>query len=149
MKTCPVCGNDIEITVRQCVYCGETIENDLSTGNKSGVLYKAINLERGRPIAEMALKRMQLELEQARQGGVKVVSLIHGYGSSGKGGKIRVECRKSLDYMLQNGLLRKVIPGEHFWKSSGQGKSLTRQYPELKAHCRTDFNNPGITIVEF
>ena len=149
MITCAVCGNDIESGLRHCIYCGAVIEDQDKNPRLSSELYRSINLERGRPVVEMALKRMQLELNQARIGGVRVISLIHGYGSSGKGGKIRVECRKSLDYLLQKKLVKKVIYGESFHKNSGQGKSLVRQYPELKVQCKTDFNNPGITVVEF
>ena len=149
MVICPVCGNDVHGDCSRCVYCDALIDDNELAHTKPRIIYKNINLERGRPIVEAALKRMYGELEQARISGVKIVTLIHGYGSSGKGGKIRVACRKSLDYLLQQGGLKRVVHGERFHKNAGVGKALIRQYPELKELCRTDFNNPGITVVEF
>ena len=111
MVICPVCGNDVHDNVSCCIYCDAIIEDNDFARTKPHIIHKIINLERGRPYVETALKRMHAELEQARISGVKIVTLIHGYGSSGKGGKIRVACRASLDYLLQQGGLKKVVHG--------------------------------------
>lgn len=146
---CPTCGNPGDSTKRKCDFCGSDLGSDDSSFIKPVVVHKTVNLEHGRPLVESALKRMNSELDQARQQGVKVLTLIHGYGSSGKGGKIRIEGRKILDYLYRKGVFKSVVYGENFHKRSGIGKSLTRQYPELEKICRTDFNNPGVTIVVF
>jgi len=148
MIPCPTCGNKVDPGLSRCIFCDTDLEAKATTVIEPRRLYKSVNIEYGRPVVESALKRMQNELDQARLDGVKVLTLIHGYGASGKGGKIRVECRKSLDYLLQKGIVKKVVHGEHFHKNSGMGKSLVRQYPDLKQYCRSDFNNPGITVVE-
>ncbi len=110
------------------------------------VLHRKINLERGRPTVETALKRLDLEIGRARNEKVRVLSLIHGYGSSGKGGRIRLECRKILAYMVQQKKLNGFINGEDFNKRSGVGKALLRRFPELEQICGSEFNNPGVTI---
>ena len=46
--------------------------------------------------------------------GASAVKLIHGYGSSGKGGKIRLELRAYLERQKQRGKIRDYIPGERF-----------------------------------
>jgi len=149
MIPCPTCGNKVEAGLSRCVFCDTALQNSPDTIVKSGILHRIVNLEYGRPVVESALKRMHNELEQAKIDGVRVVTLIHGYGSSGKGGRIRVECRKSLDYLRQKDCLKDVVHGEVFHRRSGLGKSLVRQYPELKQLCKSDFNNPGITVVVF
>ena len=49
------------------------------------------------PPLDQALARLATELEAARLQGVRVLTLIHGYGSSGAGGVIRGEVRHQLE----------------------------------------------------
>lgn len=149
MIPCPTCGNKVEAGLSRCVFCDTPLQNSPDMIVKPVILHRIVNLEYGRPVVESALKRMHNELEQAKIDGVRVVTLIHGYGSSGKGGRIRIECRKSLDYLRQKDILKDVVHGEVFHRRSGFGKSLVRQYPELEQLCKSDFNNPGITVVVF
>ncbi len=51
------------------------------------------------PRAEQAIRQMLFELRRSRGLGCAAVKLIHGYGSSGEGGRIRVEARRRLDRM--------------------------------------------------
>ena len=149
MILCPTCGNKVDTGLSQCVFCDTALTSSTDTIEKPGILHRIVNLEYGRPVVESALKRMHNELEQAKVDGVRVVTLIHGYGSSGKGGRIRIECRKSLDYLRQKNILKEVVHGEIFHRRSGFGKSLVRQYPHLEQLCKSDFSNPGITVVVF
>ena len=48
---------------------------------------RELNLELGRPTADEALRRLEAELEAARHMNTPLLKLIHGYGSSGKGGQ--------------------------------------------------------------
>ena len=54
---------------------------------------RELNLELGRPDAAEALRRLAAEVEAARKMGTPAMKLIHGYGSSGKGGRLRTACR--------------------------------------------------------
>ena len=57
---------------------------------------RELNLELGRPDAAEALRRLAAEVEAARKMGTPAMKLIHGYGSSGKGGRLRTACRRWL-----------------------------------------------------
>ena len=57
---------------------------------------KELNLEQGMPTVDTALRWLEAELHAARKMGRPGLKLIHGYGSSGTGGKIRTACRKYL-----------------------------------------------------
>src|SRR5512140_476676 len=59
--------------------------------SRKPVPIKIIDLEDGMPKVEEARLRMQRELQVARQQGYAAVKLIHGYGSSGVGGSLRIE----------------------------------------------------------
>jgi hypothetical protein len=146
MRECPVCGNEVEPGLATCRFCGSELA--VSGVGVSAVLHKIVNIERGRPVVETALSKMRGEITLARHGNVKVVTLIHGYGSSGKGGRIRIECRKLLDHMVEKGEIRKFIAGEDFHRRRGGGKDLLRRFPGLEKPCSTDFNNRGVTVVE-
>ena len=146
MIPCAVCGNEADSTSSTCRFCGAGIE-PLASEPEATVTHKVVNIEQGRPLVETALRRMENELLLAKSERVRVVTLIHGYGSSGKGGKIRKECRKVLDHLLQKNLINQVIAGENFRKRTGPGKALLRRYPDLLPKCAADFSNRGITIV--
>ena len=66
------------------------------------------------PTADQAVKRTNFEIENARRLGVKCVKIVHGYGSHGKGGKIRVEVRAYLERMKRQGASRTTYPGSAF-----------------------------------
>ena len=50
-----------------------------------------VNLEAGMPTVDMARTHLNMTLRSAKANRVKVLKLIHGYGSSGKGGAIRAD----------------------------------------------------------
>ena len=56
---------------------------------------REINLKYDMPPAAVALQRMENELAGARRSGQKLFKFVHGYGSSGTGGKIRGAVRRS------------------------------------------------------
>ena len=118
-----------------------------ATPSKGTAVHRVVNIERGRPLVETALKIMQNELIRAAADNIKVVTLIHGYGSSGKGGRIRTECRKVLDHLQEAKKVNQVIGGEDFKRRCGAGKALVQRFPSLAKECSSDFSNPGITIV--
>lgn len=146
MRLCPVCGNEEQCSSQTCRFCGSDLEEQKSFLPVQPVVHKTVNLEQGRPLVETALKRLEQEISVARSQNVRVLTLIHGYGSSGKGGSIRVECRKLLAYLVQQNKLNGCIHGEKFNKRSGAGKALLRRFPGIEQSCGADFRNPGVSI---
>lgn len=103
---------------------------------RKGPQIKVVNLEEGMPTVEQARLRMQFELQEARKEGYKAVKLIHGYGSSGAGGALRMELQTDLRKAVVDGTLRALIPGEN-WRSSDSGAwELLRRFPEWKKGLR-------------
>ncbi len=146
MSSCSVCGNDTSADDGVCPFCG-ALQQPATTPPARGVAHRTVNIERGRPLVATALKMMDNELARARADNVRVLTLIHGYGSSGKGGKIRTECRKVLDHLARNNGVNQIIEGELFRKRTGPGKALLQRFPQLERDCASDFSNPGVTIV--
>jgi len=142
---CPVCGNEVAFGHRTCPFCGAPCATE---GFKaSGVLHRQVNLERGKPLVQQALARLESELATSLSLGCKVLTLIHGYGSSGVGGAIKEAVVQQLHYLKHQGRIKKVIPGEQFEGRSGRGRQLLRQYPFLAEHRDLNRANPGITLI--
>jgi len=146
MTDCHICGNELDSGVTVCPYC-ETRQKKSSIFATSSDNHKTINLEIGRPFVEAALAKLLKNIEIAREEGVRVLTVIHGYGSSGKGGRIRIECRKMLDHLMREGTIESYIIGEEFSRRHGPAKMVLRRFPGLTKNVHLNNRNPGITIV--
>ena len=115
-------------------------------GPASGAI-KEINLKEGMPRVEEALGAMERALTRARAERVQVIKFIHGYGSSGQGGEIRIAVQKRLRELESAGAIRACIFGED-WSTSHAGTwGLLKLHPEWKRDAHLGKNNLGITIV--
>ena len=112
------------------------------------VAVRTIDLEAGMPTAEEAMRRLDSKLSLAIAQNVRVVRIIHGYGSSGRGGKIRDACRRALASMVSKNRVTGMIRGEDHSAASLSSQDLIRRIPDLKSSTRTDADNPSITLVE-
>ena len=108
---------------------------------------KIVNLEDGMPKVEEARLRMQHELQSAKKQGYAAVKLIHGYGSSGVGGALRLELQKELERLVRAGSIRAFIAGENWRISDESAWPLLQRYPEWKQDSDLGKNNRGISIV--
>ena len=149
MKTCATCGEPIAPASPVCPYC-ETSQPNCEPGSGSGGQpVRNLDIESGLPTVEEALRRLQTQLERARSDGVRVVRVIHGWGSSnGGGGKIRVAARNWLRTQLDARRIRSVFLGDHHTHTSPEGRDFLRRHPALRLTENSDRNNPGITFVE-
>src|SRR5947209_12744132 len=93
---------------------------------------KTVNLEEGMPTVEQAGLRMHHELHKARAEGCTAVKLIHGYGSSGAGGVLRVELQKELRKAVAQGEIKALIAGEDWRISDETTWALLKRFPEWK-----------------
>jgi hypothetical protein len=108
---------------------------------------KTINLKDGMPMVHQALSQLDRELAIARQQGHSAVKLIHGYGSSGVGGEIRIAVQSRLHELKGRGEIRACIFGEDWAKSDDLAWALLQKSPELKQDRDLGRKNPGITVV--
>lgn len=144
--TCQICGNESPKTHLSCPYCG-AVNAEPGAWEPKLFIHKTVNLEAGRPVVEVALNRCREVIDDAILNKINVITLIHGYGSSGKGGVIRSECRKTLDYMKSRRIISDYISGEEFHKKSGRVKTLLQRYPQLAKDRNLNQGNQGITLV--
>jgi hypothetical protein len=140
---CDVCGNEFDSRLSQCPFCKAA--RTVSLQKNDVPPYRVVNLEKGMPVVRDALARMQGELESSRLLGCRVLVLIHGYGSSGKGGAIRREVRNRLQYLRDKVEINDFLPGEECEKRCGRFRQMIRRFPFTGGLVRKP--NPGITLV--
>lgn len=116
--------------------------------SRKPVPIKIVNLEDGMPKVEQARLRMQHELQIARKQGYAAVKLIHGYGSSGVGGALRIELQKELERLTKSTTIKCFIPGENWRISDEITWELLKHFPEWKQDSDLGKNNKGISIVQ-
>jgi hypothetical protein len=108
---------------------------------------KIVNLEEGKPTVNVGLLRLDRALASARAERVGLLKLIHGYGSSGVGGRLREEVWKALDRFKRNGFIVDFIVGEDFRLSNEASWELVKRDKTLKDDRDFGRGNRGITIV--
>jgi hypothetical protein len=119
----------------------------MGTNKPSSKALKSVNLEDGMPTVHEALVRLAFELDAARHQGCTLLKLIHGYGSSGAGGEIRMAVQSRLVELQRSGQIRAAIFGENWSKTDKQTWDLVMGRPELKQDIDLGRRNAGITIV--
>lgn len=106
-----------------------------------------LNLEAGMPTVEEAIRRMCAGLQEMRSGGVRVVRLIHGYGSTGRGGRLRISVRAELGRLKRSRRIADFVPGEDFGPFGEAGRRLADRWPEAARDPDWGKDNQGITMV--
>jgi hypothetical protein len=107
-----------------------------------------LNLEIGMPSVDEARRRLIHEIATARRDGIRVIKIVHGYGSSGVGGKLRWALRKSLNQRRAEGIVGRLVFGEQWSIFDSTTTSLLDDYPELRRDRDLDNHNHGVTIAE-
>ena len=108
---------------------------------------KEVNIKYDMPTADLAVRRATYAIENGRTLGASAVKLIHGYGSSGKGGKIRLELRAYLERQKQRGKIRDYIPGERFSIFDEATRRAFAHCDELRRDRDLEASNNGMTVV--
>ena len=108
---------------------------------------KEVNIKYDMPTADLAVRRTTYAIENGRTLGASAVKLIHGYGSTGKGGKIRLEVRAYLERPKARGQIRDHNPGDQFSIFDEPTRRAFALCDELRRDHDLDAANNGVTIV--
>ncbi len=108
---------------------------------------REVNIKADMPTASDAVKRVTFYIHNSRALGYTVVKIIHGYGSSGKGGKIRSEVRAYLSRQQQQGQIRGFIPGEDFSIFDTATRDAFSRCDDLRRDDDLERHNNGVTII--
>jgi hypothetical protein len=105
------------------------------------------NVEAGRPTLDEARRLVIEEIKLAKRGGARVLKIIHGYGSSGAGGKLCVGLQKSFGLRKRESVIKDFIAGEDFSIFNEMVLTLLEAVPDLRGDPDLGATNEGVTIV--
>jgi hypothetical protein len=108
---------------------------------------QSVNLEDGLPSREQARERLEAAIANAQRNGVRVLKVIHGYGSTGTGGVLRYAVRGYLRQRKEDGDIALFVNGEEWSKFEERSRQLLARAPELRSDRDLDRRNKGITLV--
>lgn len=106
-----------------------------------------VNIESGFPGLEEARKVLSAKLKEARKARVRVLKVVHGYGSTGKGGTLRFGLRKSLGLRKKERVIKAFIAGEDFSIFNPAALEMVEAVPELRGDPDLNAVNEGVTFV--
>ena len=108
--------------------------------------YTELNIKEGMPPVYEAMDYLKNSLDRCRRNRYKCILVIHGYGSTGKGGVIHDKARQWLKAQERNGKIKSVIFGEDFSIFNFKSLELKNRYHELDQLMKVC--NHGVTVVE-
>jgi hypothetical protein len=99
------------------------------------------------PTVQEALQRLEREIALARHQKHSLLKVVHGYGSTGAGGDIRIAVQKRLFELVEGGQIRGCIFGENWSKTDDATWRLLQTQADLKSDPDLGRRNQGITVV--
>ena len=108
--------------------------------------YTELNIKEGMPPVCVAMDYLKNSLDRCRRNRYKCILVIHGYGSTSKGGAIHDKAREWLKAQERNGKIKTVIFGEDFSIFNFRSLELKNRYHELDPLIKVC--NHGVTVVE-
>lgn len=138
---CPDCGN-VRALFNQCPHCGSENLPILSSDTIE------LNIKQDGPYVEEALERLTEYLRKSLEVGIKAIVLIHGYGSSGEGGRIKWAIHDALESNRYSDRVDEYHFGEDVAFGSEAYHSLLKRRPSLKHYLkRFKEGNAGMTVL--
>ncbi len=111
------------------------------------IAVRTFNIEATLPSLEEARRLVIAEIKQAKRDGVRVLKIIHGYGSSGKGGALCIGLRKSFGLRKKENVIKDFVLGEDFSIFNATVLTLLDAIPELRGDPDLNATNEGITFL--
>jgi hypothetical protein len=111
------------------------------------MILKTFNVEADFPSLDEARRLVIEEIRKSKREGARVLKIIHGYGSSGKGGKLCTGLRKSFKLRKKEGVIKDFILGEDFSIFNDATLNLLESVPELRGDPDLNATNEGVTIL--
>jgi hypothetical protein len=105
------------------------------------------NVEAGLPTVDEARRLVMEEIRRAKREGVKILKVIHGYGSSGKGGALCIALRKSFKLRKKEGVIRDFVAGEDFSIFNETVLAMLEAERGLRGDSDLNATNEGVTVI--
>lgn len=142
---CPQCGNPRGLLPEACPSCGG-VEPPFAN-----VEFWKVDLERDAPLVEQAIEHLARAVRAGAAAGLRALIVVHGYGSSGEGGRIGWTVREDLENNHWADRVDEFIPCEELTQGSPQLAHLSRHRAALVKELRRSrmLGNAGVSVLFF
>lgn len=110
-------------------------------------MIKVVNIKQNNPNTDYAIYVLDSEIHDAKLTDIDVLVVVHGYGSHGRGGLIKLEALRHLKTLRNQGAIIDFVQGEHWSQTNEVVKTLCEKYPSLILHENLQSLNSGVTVV--
>ena len=108
---------------------------------------RTFNVEADLPTVDEARRLVIAEIRRAKKEGVRVLKIIHGYGSSGKGGALCIGLQKSFALRKKEGVIKDFVAGEDFSIFNALTLAMLEAVPTLRGDPDLNATNEGVTLL--
>lgn len=108
---------------------------------------KEYNIKNDMPTVEIALKRVDACIQEARYQRLKVIKIVHGYGSTGVGGEIKIALHQHLKQKQNTNKIKAYIPGDAFSDLFGFDQIISKYNHLIAGDNDMRVGNKGITFM--
>ncbi|MFM9971192.1 MAG: Smr/MutS family protein [Burkholderiales bacterium] len=142
---CAQCGNPRLLLPQDCPSCGS------AETPYAHVEFWRVDLEQGAPTVEQALDHLTRAMRAGSDAGLRALIVVHGYGSSGAGGRIGDAVREGLANNFWADRVEEFIACEELVQGSQLMSDLTRQRAVLTKELRRGrmLGNAGVSVLLF
>lgn len=105
---------------------------------------KSYNIKQGMPSVALAQDRLYQIIRYEKE---KIIKIVHGYGSTGQGGEIKMMVHHVLHEYVSSHKIKAYIPGEAFGHLLGYDDIIKTYMPLLKQDPDYRIANEGITYI--
>ena len=107
---------------------------------------KIYDIKTSMPTVAVAMTMLENAIRFSRNKD-KIIKIIHGYGSTGKGGAIKTATHAYLSDKQRKGEIVCFIPGEALWVPMGLDEEITKYKSLLQSDSDYKKGNDGISYV--
>ena len=93
---------------------------------------KLVNFELGMPRVEQAKRNLDFAIQNGTALRVRVLKVIHGYGSTGVGGALRTEIRKMLSEKKKQNRIKMFVNGEDWTIFNETTREIIDRCPKMR-----------------
>lgn len=140
--TCNRCGNPVPTGSYQCPHCGSY---DLEI-DRNSIQIRRVDIGHKNQSVKQARTQLDREVMISKRRGDDALIVIHGHGSTGKGGEIKQMVRDSAAHLVHSRKIEALAPGEDLYRESKAVKPLLRRFPFLRELKEWGKKNRGITV---
>ena len=106
-----------------------------------------IDIKSNNQTVSEAIAQFLIEVEAYKKGGYKVLKVIHGYGSHGVGGAIKVAFLKKCQDLKNRKVISDFVCCDNWTPQNVVRKIATNYCPDLLADRELYLLNPGCSVV--